>query len=434
MTKLLSITRSTFSALSVRNYRLFFIGQTVSVSGSWMQIVAQDWLVLQLTDSGIALGLATAFQFLPMLLLGPWGGVIADRSDKRRLLLVTQLAAAACALVLALLTASGVVQLWMIYVLALALGLTNAFSMPTRQAFVFEMVGHEKLTNAVSLNSIVMNAGRLVGPALAGVLIAAFGLAMCFLINGLSYTAIVVGLMAMNIDELKPSPPVVRAKGQLREGLRYVWSEPGLRTPLLMITVMGTFAYNWQVTFSLLARFTFHEGAESYGFLLAGMGLGAVIGGLLLATRVRSSHRHLGRASVAMGISVLIASVMPSLGLTVAVVTVIGATSILVVTQANTTLQLSSSPEMRARVMALYGVAFMGTTPVGGPIVGWVGEVLGARSALAMGGIATLLTAAAGWRSLRRAEDRSPESKARAEGPGNGSSPTGTALGATAAA
>ncbi len=409
MTRLLNVTRSTFSALSVRNYRLFFIGQTVSVSGSWMQVVAQDWLVLQITDSGIALGLATAFQFLPMLLLGPWAGVIADRSDKRRLLLITQLGAAACALALALLTATGTVQLWMIYMMAIALGLTNAFSMPTRQAFVFEMVGHEKLTNAVSLNSIVMNAGRLVGPALAGVLIAAFGLAMCFFINAISYTAIVVALMAMSTAELKPAPVVNRAKGQLQEGLRYVWSEPGLRTPLLMITVIGTFAYNWQVTFSLLARFTFHEGADSYGFLLAAMGLGAVIGGLALATRVRSSHRHLGWATVAMGVSVLVASVMPTLGAVVVVVTVIGATSILVVTQANTTLQLTSAPEMRARVMALYGVAFLGTTPVGGPIVGWVGETLGARAALAMGGIATLAAAAAGWRSLRRAADEPPK-------------------------
>lgn len=412
MTRVRRVTRETFRALRVRNYRLFFAGQIVSVSGTWMQQVAQAWLVLQLTESGVALGLVTAAQFLPMLLLGPWAGVVADRTDKRRLLLVTQAAAATAATVLGLLVLTGAVQLWMVFALALWLGVANAFDMPTRQAFVFEMVGPHHLSNAIGLNSIVMNAGRLVGPAIGGTLIATVGLATCFLLNAASYGATLTALALMRSRELHRAEPAPRRRGQLREGIRYVWSTPSLRTPLLLVAVVGTLTYEFPVSLPLLSSFTFGAGADGYGLLLSAMSIGAVVGGLAVATRLTPSHGLLGRAGIAFGVAVLAASVMPSLGLTALVMPVVGAVSIAFITQANSTLQLSAEPAMRARVIALYGVAFLGSTPVGGPIVGWVAEVAGPRAGLAVGGVAAVLASAVAWRSLRAAE-LSPAAAAR---------------------
>lgn len=381
MTRVERATRHTFRALSARNYRLYIAGQVVSVSGTWMQTVAQAWLVLRLTGSGVALGVTTALQFLPMLVLGPWAGVIADRSDKRRLLLATQSAAGSLALVLGVLTATGAVQLWMVFLLALGLGLVNAFDMPARQSFVYEMVGPEHLTNAVGLNSTVMNAGRLVGPAVGGVVIATLGLATCFLLNALSYAAVLAALAAMRAGELHRTEPVARQHGQLLEGLRYVWVTPALRTPLLMLAVIGTLTYEFQVSLPILATFTFGAGAEGYGALLSAMSAGAVIGGLVLAGRMTPSHRGVGRAAAAFGLLVLLASGMPTLTTTAVVMPLVGAASIAVITLTNATLQLTADPQMRARVIALYGVAFLGSTPIGGPIVGWLGETLGARRA-----------------------------------------------------
>uniref|UniRef100_UPI002FE19792 MFS transporter n=1 Tax=Rhabdothermincola sp. TaxID=2820405 RepID=UPI002FE19792 len=403
MTRVERAARHTFRALSSRNYRLYIAGQVVSVSGTWMQTVAQAWLVLRLTGSGVALGVTTALQFLPMLVLGPWAGVIADRSDKRRLLLATQSAAGSLALVLGVLTATGAVQLWMVFLLALGLGLVNAFDMPARQSFVYEMVGPEHLTNAVGLNSTVMNAGRLVGPAVGGVVIATLGLATCFLLNALSYAAVLAALAAMRVGELHRTEPVARQHGQLLEGLRYVWVTPALRTPLLMLAVIGTLTYEFQVSLPILATFTFGAGAEGYGALLSAMSAGAVIGGLVLAGRMTASHRGVGWSAAAFGLLVLVASVMPTLTATAVVMPLVGAASIAVITLTNATLQLTADPQMRARVIALYGVAFLGSTPIGGPIVGWVGETLGGRAALAIGGLAALVSALIGWRSLERA-------------------------------
>jgi MFS family permease len=401
VTRVERLSRDTFRALGVRNYRLFFGAQLVSVSGTWMQSLAQAWLVLQLSGSGVALGLVTAAQFLPMLVLGPWAGVVADRVDKRRFLALTQAAAALLALTLGILTATGLVALWMVFVLAVGLGLVNAFDMPARQTFVFEMVGPDRLTNAVSLNSIVMNAGRLLGPALGGVLIATVGLAACFLLNAGSYLAPLIALAAMRTAELRRRPPTERRPGQLREGLRYVWGHDGLRVPLLLMAVIGTLAYEFQVSLPLLARFTFDAGAQGYGLLLAAMSLGAVVGGLAFATRATPSHVRLGVAGLVFGALILLASVMPTLAATAAVLPLVGAASIAFITLANATLQLTAAPEMRGRVIALYGVAFLGTTPVGGPIVGWVGEVAGPRAGLALGGVAALLATAVAWRSLQ---------------------------------
>jgi MFS family permease len=401
-------TSETFRALAVRNYRLFFAGQIVSVSGTWMQQVAQAWLVLQLTGSGVALGLVLAAQFLPMLVLGPWAGVVADRNEKRRVLFITQAAAASAALALGLLTLTGTVQLWMVFVLALWLGVANAFDMPTRQAFVFEMVGPDHLSNAISLNSIVMNAGRLVGPAVGGVLIATVGLATCFLLNAASYGATIAALALMRKKELHAVEPATRGRGQLLEGLRYVWSTPALRTPLLLIAIVGTLTYEFPVSLPLLSTFEFEAGAEGYGIMLSAMSVGAVAGGLAVATRMAPSHRRLGWAGVLFGVSVLMASAMPTFGATVAVLPVVGAISIAFITQANSTLQLTAAPAMRARVIALYGVAFLGSTPIGGPIIGWVAETAGPRAGLALGGAAALVASLLAWRSLNESSVSSP--------------------------
>jgi MFS family permease len=358
-----------------------------------------------------------------MLLLGPWAGVVADRSDKRRILMLTQTAAAVAATTLGVLALAGVVQLWMVFALALWLGVSNAFDMPTRQAFVFEMVGPHHLSNAISLNSIVMNAGRLVGPAIGGFLIATVGLATCFLLNAASYGATLAALVLMRSDDLETTEPVPRTRGQLRDGFRYVWSTPSLRTPLLLVAIVGTLTYEFPVSLPLLSTFTFGAGAEGYGLLLSAMSVGAVVGGLAVASRMVPSHRRLAWAGIAFGVAVLVASVMPTLGATLLVMPVVGAVSIAFITQANSTLQLTADPSMRARVIALYGVAFLGSTPIGGPIVGWVSEALGPRAGLALGGLAALGASLMAWRSLRRTvispvpEERPPRPEVAAVAP-----------------
>lgn len=401
------VGRDTFRALEVRNYRRFFAGQLVSVSGTWMQTVAQGWLVLKLTGSGVSLGLVTAAQFLPMLVLGPWTGLVADRADKRRLLMTTQAVAGALALLLGVLTLTGVVQLWMVYVLAVGLGLVNAFDMPVRQSFVFEMVGAGLLANALTLNSVLMNAGRLVGPALGGVLIGLVGTGWCFVLNGLSYIAVLVAVGGMRRDELHRAPPAPHRNGQVREGFRYVWARPELRTPLLVMAVLGTLSYEFQVSLPLLAKFTFGAGAAGYGLLLSSMSVGAVVGGLVVAAQNDPTHRKLGLAALVLGLTTLVASVLPTLWLTALVLPLVGASSIAFISMGNALLQLASAPEMRGRVIALYGVAFLGTTPIGGPIIGWVGQVAGPRWALAVGGVAAVVMALVATPSLRRARSGS---------------------------
>lgn len=411
MTTAAKLARSTFRALRVRNYRLFFAGQIVSVSGTWMQSVAQAWLVLRLTGSGAALGLIIALQTLPILIGGAYGGVIADRVDKRRMLYATQAAAAALALTLGLLTLTGLVQLWMVGGLALGLGLVNMVDIPTRQSFVQEMVGREDLTNAISLNSVIMNGARIVGPALAGVLIATVGIAVCFLVNAASYLAVLAGLWAMRGPELNRVTPGHRSPGQLLEGLRYVWRRPELRTPLLMMAVVGCFAFEFTVSLPLLARFTFHTGAQGFGAMSSVFGVGAVGGGLLTAALGRPTGRRLVLAGLAFGALILLTAMAPTFPLTLALLAATGATGMAFAALANSTIQLSADPGMRGRVMALYAVAFMGSTPIGGPIVGWVGQSISPRAALGLGGVATILAALAAYRSLAGARPQavSPE-------------------------
>ncbi len=396
--------RGTFRSLSVRNYRLYFTGQSVSLIGTWMQRLGQEWLVLQLTGSGTWLGVIAALQFLPILLLAPWGGLIADRVDKRRLILTTQIIASLLAFVLAVLTGTGVVQLWMVALLALGLGVVTALDNPARQSFVVEMVGDADVSNAVTLNSIVVNAARAIGPAVAGTLIALVGIASSFFVNGASYIFVVGALLLMDTGALRPSVPAARGPGQLREGFRYVRRTPELRSALLLMAVAGMLAYEFTVTLPLLARFVFHGGAATLGLLNTAIGVGAVLGGLLTASRAQATERALVGSALAFGGMLVITAFMPTLPLAVVSLAVLGAVSIQFLSMGNALLQLRTDPRYRGRVMALWAVAFFGTTPIGAPIVGWVGEVGGARAGLLLGGVATVL--AAGFVAMRQRRAR----------------------------
>lgn len=397
----------TFSSLRIPNYRLFFVGQVVSLSGTWMQGIAQAWLVLELTGSGTALGLVSSLQFLPVLLFGPIGGLIADRFDKRRVLYATQIAAAAIATTLGVLVATDLVELWMVYALAACLGFTYVVDNPTRQTFIHEMVGSDNLHNAVSLNSVVVNVARVIGPSLAGALIVAVGIAPCFLINAASYGAVVIALFLMDPARLQPAAKAGRGRGQLREGLRYVARTPQVRVPLLMMGVVGTLAYEFQVVLPLLARFTFGGDAGTFGGLSALMGLGAVIGGLLSAGAARRPATALAWTAIVFGGIHLATALMPTLVTTQIAMVFVGAASIRFLALGNATLQLAAAPEMRGRVMALWAVAFLGSTPIGAPIVGWVGEHVNPRVAMAMGASATLAAGILAYPALKRIAGRS---------------------------
>jgi MFS family permease len=388
-----AVTRRMFRSLRVRNYRLFFFGQLVSLTGTWMQQVGQDWLVLRLTDRALPLGITLALQFAPMLVLGAWAGVVADRLDKRRLLLATQAAMASLALVLGVLTATGAIRLWMVYVLALLLGCATAFDMPTRQAFVSEMVGPDRVTNAIGLNSAVFNSARVVGPAVAGVLIAAVGIAPAFLINAASYLAVIAGLLAMDPTRLHRLPPVDRAEGQVRAGLRYVWANPVLRSTIALVAVVGALGLNYRVALPLLARFTFGGDASAYGALASIMAAGAVVGSLAAARRGRPSRALLLGSVAVFGLLSFAAAAAPTLIAEAVVLAPLGVASMTFLATANSTLQLASSPEMRGRVMALYGLVFLGSTPLGGLLGGWMAGQFGPRSILLLSGVSSLAAA-----------------------------------------
>lgn len=395
------ISRDTFTSLGVRNYRLYYFGQIISTSGTFMQSVAQGWLVLKLTNSGTALGIATALQYLPILFLGPFGGIVADRFSKRKILFITQSVAGLLALILGLLVATNLVQAWMVYILAFCLGINNVFDNPTRQSFYMELVGPDNLRNAVTLYSTLVNLARVIGPSLAGALIAAVGLAPCFLINGVSYIAVIIMLALMHSDELFLTPPAPRAKGQIREGLRYVISTPVLLAVLIMMAIIGTLTFEFTVSLPLIAKTTFNGDASSYALLTASMGVGAAAGGLIFASRKGLTPHKLIVAAGLFGASVLAAGFMPTLLLTALAMVVVGICSINFSTLGNTTLQLTSSPQMRGRVMSFWSVAFLGTTTIGGPVVGWFAGVAGARWGLGMGGIAGILAAVLGFFILR---------------------------------
>jgi MFS family permease len=421
VTPLIRAGRTTFAALSVPNYRRYYGGQAISLIGTWMQMTAQSWLVLTLTHSSVAVGLVIGLQTLPVLLLTPYGGVIADRSDKRRIMVALQSAMGVQALILGLLTVTGNVRVWEIGALALLLGVNNAFENPARQSFMLELVGAEHLRNAVSLNSVLVNVARALGPAVAGVLIATVGSGVCFLVNAASFVAVVASLVTMDRVALNPSTPAPRAKGQLREGFAYIRRTRELAVPLVMMAVVGCLTYEFSVTLPVMASTGLHAGATGFGFMTAAMGVGAVVGGLRLAARGKTGLLPLVIAASGFGIAVALAAIAPSLGFELAALALAGAASISFMATGNSTLQLAAEPSMRGRVMSLWFVAFQGSTPIGGPIIGWVMGVLGARAGLGIGAVTCIAAAIGGLLVLRRVAGRPPTVAA---GPAEGSAKT----------
>jgi MFS family permease len=392
----------TFRSLQNPNYRNFFLGQAVSLVGTWMQSVAQAWLVLELSGSGTTLGLVVAVQTLPVLLVGPYGGVLADRADKRRLLIGTQSAFALLALTLGVLTLTHAVRLWMVIAVAGGFGIVTSIDNPARQAFVPEMVGPASVANAVTLNSALFNAARAVGPAVAGVLIVSVGVGDCFVLNALSFAAVIVALRWMDPRQLLRAHAVRRDHGQLVAGLRYVRGTPGLLVPLLMMAMIGALSYEFGVVLPVLAQRSFHGNADAFGFLTAAFGVGAMIGGLAIAGSRVQSLRGVVVAAGAFGASMLAAAVAPDLVLASIALAVVGAASVAFMSRGNSLLQLTADESMRGRVMALWAVAFLGTTPIGGPAIGWISQHLGPRWGLATGGLAALVaTALAAYPRLR---------------------------------
>jgi MFS family permease len=412
LTALKRFGRETFTSFEVRNYRLYYIGQIISTSGTFMQSVAQAWLVLRISHSGTALGIVSALQYIPILIFGTLGGVVADRFPKRTVLYITQSAAGLLALILGILVATNQVSLWIVYVLAFCLGWVNVFDNPARQTFVIEMVGEDKLRNAVTLYSSLVNLSRVIGPSIAAGLIALVGLAPCFIINGISYAAVVIMLARMRPDELHTTPALPHARGQLQEGIRYVLSTPILRDTLIMLAIVGTFTYEFQVSLPLLAQFTFHGDASSYAFLTSAFGLGAMVGGIAIASQRKNTRSLLVLAGFLFGTGILAAAFMPTLFLSGLALVFSGVCSIFFTSLGNSIIQLSSDPHMRGRVMSFWSIAFLGSTTIGGPTVGWFAQVAGARWGLALGGLAALIAALIGILNLRNAGSRAVNSVA----------------------
>lgn len=370
-----------------------------------MQNVAQGLLILQLTGSGTALGFLIAMQFLPILFFGSFGGVIADRFPKAKILYVTQTIAAVLAIVQATLIMTGVLEIWMVYALALCLGLVTAIDNPTRQTFIFEMVGKEHIKNAVSLNAVMVNIARVIGPSVAGILVPTVGIAACFFINGLSFLAVIIVLAMMNTKELHPAALTHRMRGQLLHGLKYVNQTHSLRTVLIMMLLIGTFTYEFQVILPLLAAFTFNDAVSGYALLSSSMGVGAVIGGLVSASKKKTSLDSIVTISILFGATVWLVAIVPSLQLAAIGMVLVGIFSTNFLSQANAYLQVKSIPEMRGRVMSLWTVAFLGTTPIGAPIIGWIGETAGPRWGLYVSGLAAILAAVLAYFLIKRDEE-----------------------------
>lgn len=385
--------QGTFSSLRVRNYRLFFTGAIVSNTGTWMARITQDWLVLSLTGSSAAVGITTALQFLPMLLLGLYGGVVADRYPKRLLLLFSQGALGLCGLALAVLTLSGEVRVWHVYLVAFLLGMVTVVDNPTRQSFVSEMVGPGQLRNAVSLNSANFQSARLIGPAVAGVLITAVGSGWAFLLNGLSFLAPIIGLLLMRPAELHRTERVPRGKGQLREGLKYVAGRPELIWPIVLVGFIGTFAFNFPIWLTAFADKVFHAGAGTYGLFNTLMAAGSLAGALLSARRASARLRMLLGAAALFGVLEIAAAFSPSFWLFAALLVPIGMVGLTVNVTANSSVQMATDPVMRGRVMSLYMMVFVGGTPVGAPVVGWITDTYGVRAGMAPGGAVAAIAA-----------------------------------------
>jgi len=389
--------RRTFGSLDSHNYRLYFFGDLVSYIGSWMQTMAEAWVVWKLTGSGTAVGATFAFRFLPVLLFGLWGGVIADRFDRRKVLLVTQSLSAVLAIVLWIVAYTGVIQVWMVFALAVALGFVTVVDEPAKQAFVEEMVGRERVPNAVALSSAVRNSARITGPALAALVLAVLGTSIrheswVFFVNALSFLPLVFALMAMRVGELNRFHEPA-ARPQVREGLRYAWSLVDIRRTIVLVAVVGTLVYNFPTFLTLMASEGFHGGAGLAGFLMAILGVGTVIGGLAAATWARASARMVIGAAAALGLSLVLAAALSSRVAFVIALVPVGAMAVFFGTVANSHMQVSSALQLRGRVMAIYTLLTLGTTVVGGPFVGWICQQWSPRTGLAVAGGATLLAA-----------------------------------------
>jgi MFS family permease len=385
--------RHSFNSLEVPNYRRYFTGQLISLSGTWMQTVAAVWVVLSLTGSGVAVGLTTALQFLPMLLIGAWGGLLADRIPKRRLLITTQALMAIPALGLFAVTATGVVTPWMVYLAVFAMGSVNAIDNPTRQSFVIEMVGSDRVVNAVSLNSVIVQAARIVGPAVAGILIATVGVVPCFALNALTFVAMILALWRMDPSRLQAAPPAKAEPGAIRAGIRYIRHTPELLVPLALMALVGTLGFNFQVVLPLLAKFSFESGAMTYATLVSAMAVGSIVGALVNGHRGRTGPRLIAGGSLAFGIAALLSALMPTLAFEIPALMLLGAASVTFAATINSTLQLAVSPEMRGRVMALYSVVFLGSTPIGAPLTGWLAQSYDPRVALLLAAASGLFAA-----------------------------------------
>jgi predicted MFS family arabinose efflux permease len=386
--------RNAFRALRTRNYRLFFSGQLVSLIGTWMHIIAQSWLVFELSRSAVALGVVTALQFGPMLVGGVWGGLIADRLNKRRILLTTQSLFAIEATALAVLVATGAAQLWMVYGLALIYGVIQVIDVPARQAFVTEMVADDDVMNAVSLNSAVFNVARMAGPAIAGVIIAKVDLAICFGVNAASFLAVIVALALMREGDLRIHHEVAsKGRGQIRAGFRYVASKPDLLLPIVLMGVVSTLGLNFQIVLPVLAKRTFDGDATTFGTLSAVFAFGSFLGAMYAATRKRPTRRLLVGSAIAFGALEFLVAFAPSLGIAYLAFPVVGLAGMLFISTANSTVQLNASPVMRGRALSMFSLVLLGSTPIGGPVIGWISETWSPRAALAVGGAATLIAA-----------------------------------------
>ena len=396
--------RRTFGSLDTYNYRLFFVGELVSYTGSWMQTMAEAWLVLTLTHSGIAVGATFACRFLPVLLFGLWGGVVADRYARRTVLLVTQSLAGLLAIALWLIVLTGVVKVWMIFALAVGLGLVTVVDEPAHHAFVEEMVGRDRLANAVALRSAVSNSARITGPALAGLLIAGVGVAWVFFVNAVSFLAVVGALLAMRRSELRSLHQPTR-RPRVREGLAYAWGIREIRATMLLVAVVGTLVYNFPTFLTLLARETFHGGAGLAGALMAVLGAGTVIGGLSAAHRSRQTSGTVRAAAVVLGLSLMVAAFVPTEPAVVLALVPVGAFAVFFGSISNAHMQLWSAPQFRGRVMAIYSLLTLGSTVIGGPFVGWVSQQWSPRGALGLAGAATAATALVLAMASRRANE-----------------------------
>lgn len=399
-----------FAAFGVVNFRRFVAGQSVSLVGSWTETVAQALLVLHLTGSGVVLGLVTATRYLPVLLLTPYAGVIVDRSDKRRLLIFTATGLAVLSAIMGALVATGMIRLWMPFVIALGFGCLSALDNPARQAFIPEMVDKDLIHDAVTLNSTFVNVGRAVGPIVAAVLVSTIGIAWCFFVNSISFVFVLVALLSLRVRELRPAQRATRAKGQLVAGLRYARGVPLVVAPIAMMVLIGTFTYEFEVSLPLFARSSLGSGL-SYPWLIGAFGAGSVIGGLYCAFRPRTGMKRILRAASLYAIALGATAFAPTVGVAVVLLVIVGVASITFITTGNATIQIAAAPSYRGRVTALWSTAFLGTTPIGAAVIGWLGG-FDSRLALGVGAFACIFAVCVGA-ALSRPNSRTSSTATR---------------------